>query len=87
MSVSATSTEGLLASETIPAQELTGDYICNPTPVPRDHFVFRAGKSEETGVGGRDGRVGVEGGNGDVVLLLQCSPSLHRALSLIPNTA
>lgn len=87
MSVSATSTEGLLASETIPAQELTGNYICHPTPVPRDHVVLRAGKSEETRVGGRGGRVEVEGGDGDVVLLLQCLPSLHRALSLIPNTA
>lgn len=46
MSVSATSTEGLLASETIPAQELTCNYICNPTPAPCDHFVFTAGKCE-----------------------------------------
>lgn len=51
MSESATSTEGLLASETIPAQGLTCNYICNPNPVPRAHFVFTAGKSVFRGGG------------------------------------
>lgn len=47
MSVSATSTEGLLASEANPTQELTYNYVCNPTLIPQDLFVFIAGNSEE----------------------------------------
>jgi hypothetical protein len=33
---------GLLALETIPTQELTYNYVCNPTQMPGGRFVFSA---------------------------------------------
>lgn len=51
MSVAATSTEGLQASETILTQDLTCNYACNPTPMSQNHFVSIAGNSEEVGLG------------------------------------
>lgn len=38
----ATSTEGLLALETIPARQLRYNYVCSPTKMPLDRFIFVA---------------------------------------------
>lgn len=38
----ATSTEGLLALETIPTRELRYNYVCNPNQMPLDRFIFLA---------------------------------------------